>query len=150
MPAKFVAPLYAVWIMRYVDLPAAVRRKFPGSKIPVKGTCNGVPFRGTLMPKAGGGLRVAINSRVRKAAGQVDVGDKVVVTLSKTGAHPLPRIPKELLTALASVPGGRLAWEERGRSWRRHVLLYLTQSKDPEIRAKRSRQVLKHLGYHDR
>lgn len=147
MKARFLARLHAVWIMRYVDLPAPVRRKVPGSNLPVKGTCNGVPFRGTLTPKAGGGLRVAINARVRKAAGGVDVGDKVVITLERASAHPMPRMPRELTDALASVPGGRLAWEERTRSWRRQVLLYLTQSKDPDIRAKRSRQVLKRLGY---
>lgn len=147
MPVKFAAPLYSVWIMRYVDLPPRERKKFPGTMVPVKGTCNGVPFRGTLVSKAGGGLRVAINARVRKAAGGVDVGDKVAISLEKANAHPMPRMPREFLAALASVPGGRLAWEERARGWRRQVLLYLTQSKDPEVRAKRARQVLRRLGY---
>lgn len=147
MRSEFPAPLYSVWIMRYVDLPARERAKFPGSNVPVKGTCNGVPFRGTLVPRAGGGLRVAINARVRKAAGGVDAGDTVVITLEKAGAHPMPRMPRELTDALAGVPGGRLAWEERTRSWRRQILLYLTESKDPDVRAKRARLVLKRLGY---
>ena len=147
MTTRFPARLYSVWIMRYVDLPPRERKKFPGSNVPVKGTCNGVPFRGTLVARAGGGLRVAINARVRKAAGGVDVGDKVVITLEKASAHPLPRLPRELTDLLAGVPGGRLAWEERPRGWRRQVLLWLTQSKDPDVRARRARQVVKRLGY---
>ena len=147
MTTRFPARLYSVWIMRYVDLPPKERKKFPGTNLPVKGTCNGVPFRGTLVPRAGGGLRVAINARVRKAAGGVDVGDKVVISLEKAGAHPLPRMPSELVDALAAVPGGRLAWEERPRGWRRQVLLWLSQSKDPDVRARRARQVVGRLGY---
>lgn len=147
MSTKFVAPIYSVWLMRYVDLPAKERAKFPGSNLPVKGTCNGVSFRGTLVPRAGGGLRVAINAATRKAAGKVDAGDKVAITLVRTGAHPLPQMPKELTAALAAVPGGRMAWEERTRSWRRQVLLYLTESKDPDVRARRAHLVLKRLGY---
>jgi uncharacterized protein YdeI (YjbR/CyaY-like superfamily) len=106
-----------------------------------------VPFRGTLVPSAGGGLRVALNARVRKAAGGVDAGDQVVITLEKANAHPMPRMPRELADALASVPGGRLAWEERTRSWRRQILLYLTQSRNPAIRAKRARTILTRLGF---
>ncbi|MGB7213340.1 MAG: YdeI/OmpD-associated family protein [Gemmatimonadales bacterium] len=149
MPTKFLAPLYSVWIMRYVDLPAKERRKFPGNKIPVKGTCNGVPFRGTLVPRKGGGLRVAINAATRKAAGKVDAGDRVVMTLIRTGAHPLPRMPKELAAALAAVPGGRMAWAEKPHNWRRHVLGWVLETKDPTLRFRRAGSVLKRLGLGD-
>ena len=146
MPSKFLGQIYTVWIIRCVDLPDAVRKKFPGKNIPIKGTCNGVPFRGTLMSKAGGKLRVALNSEVREAAGNVDAGDRVVITLERANAHPMPRMPKELADALAQRPGGRLAWEERGRSWRRHVLLWYLETKNPAVRAKRAGLIVKRLG----
>lgn len=146
MPARFVAPIYTVWIIRCVDLPDAVRKKFPGKNVPVRGTCNGVPFRGTLMPKTGGKLRVALNAEVREAAGKVDSGDRVVITLERANAHPIPRMPKELAEALAARPGGRMAWEERGRSWRRHVLLWYLETKNPAVRAKRAGVIVTRLG----
>jgi hypothetical protein len=71
----FVARLYSIAVIRYVDVPRELTASFAAEYPAVRGTCNGVPFRGTLVPRGGGCYRLALNVAVRRAAGQVDAGD---------------------------------------------------------------------------
>jgi len=48
-----VARIYCVSIVRYVDVPDNAG-PFTGAWIPVRASCNGAEFRGTLVPRGGG------------------------------------------------------------------------------------------------
>ncbi len=144
---RFVARLYSIWLNRYVDLPASASADFRGRHVPIKGTCNGTSFRGTLVPRGGGHFRLGLNAAVRKAAGGVDSGDEVVITLSRTTPHPVGTVPPDLVAALAARRGARLAFEAWAPGKRRHILLWLNAAKHPETRAKRVVIILERLGF---
>ena len=143
---RFCARIYPVWIIRYVDVPDEVQ-EFGGTHVAVHASCNGVPFRGTLVPRGGGRYRLALNAAVRRQAGGVDTGDRVIITLRQSAPRPIPPVPAELARALAAVPGGRLAFEAWPRGRRRAVLDWLGQAKGCDTRARRVRRILDRLGF---
>ena len=145
-PVRFVARIYCVWIVRYVDVPPEVGLGFKGRMPPVRASCNGIPFRGTLMPRGAGQFRLALNAGVRRAAGRIDEGDEAEITLAPTTPHPVPDLPPDLVAALGAHPGGRLAFEAWAPGRRRALLGYLGQARSPGTRAKRVRRVLELLG----
>ncbi|MGH7627834.1 MAG: YdeI/OmpD-associated family protein [Gemmatimonadales bacterium] len=144
-PARFVARIYCVWINRYVDVPADAG-PFTGAYVPVRATCNGAEFRGTLAPRGGGRYRLGLNAAVRRAAGGVDEGDDVIVTVRATTPHPIPALPRDLAEALAKAPGGRLAFEAWPPGRRRAILQWLNDAKAADTRARRVLTVLDRLG----
>lgn len=146
-PERFVARIYCVWIIRYVDLPPRAARPFQGRHIPVLTTCNGVGFRGTLLPRGAGQFRLAVNATVRRAAGDVDAGDEVLVTVRPTRPPRRPALPADLLSALGTRAGSRVGFESWPAGRQREVLRWLTAARRPETRAKRIRVILERLGY---
>ena len=142
---RFSADLYSVGIVRYVDVPLSAAT-FSEVYVPVHATCNGVPFRGTLLPRGGERHRLALNAVVRQKAGGVDTGDRVIITLRRSAPHPVPALPNELERALARVPGARLAFESWPPGRRREVLQWLTAAKGADTRSRRVRRLLERLG----
>ena len=142
---RFLARIYSVWIIRYVDVPDGVG-DFAGMHVCVRATCNGASFRGTLVPRGGGRHRLALNAAVRRKAGGVDAGDEVVITLRRSRPHPVPPLPTELQRALARIPGGRLAFEVWAPGRRRAAVEWLAQAKGADTRARRVRTILERLG----
>lgn len=144
-PSRFVARIYCISIIRYVDAPDDVG-PFAGTWIPVRASLNGVEFRGTLGPRGGGRYRLALNASVRRAAGGVDEGDEVIVTIRRTTPHPIPPLPADLADALARVPGARLAFESWAPGRRRAVIGWLNDARAADTRARRIRTILDRLG----
>ena len=143
---RFVARLYCIGIIRHVDVPAKAGARFSGTRVPVRGSCNGVSLTGTLMPRGQGNYRLAVSSLVRKTAGGVDVGDTVVITLRQSPPRPVPTMPGDLSTALASHRGGRAAFEAWPPGKRREVFQWVAAARRPETRARRIARVLEVLG----
>jgi hypothetical protein len=143
---RFVARVYAAASIRYVEVPAKVSARFSGSHPAVRATLNGIPFRTTLLPRGGGRFRLAFRAAVRHAAGAVDSGDSVAVTLQPAPPHPVPRMPRELAAALGSKPGGRLAFEAWPPGKRREVFAWLSEAKAEATRARRIALVIRRLG----
>lgn len=119
---------------------------FIGTYVPVHASCNSAEFCGTLVPRGGGRYRLGLNAAVRRAAGGVDAGDEVVVSVRATTPHPIPPVPPDLAAALALAPGGRLAFEAWPAGRRREVLGWLNQAKAADTRARRIRIILDRLG----
>lgn len=147
LSARFVGRLYTISLTRFVDLPPAMGARFKGTHVPVQGSCNGAKFRGTLVPRGQGRYRLALNAEVRRAAGGVDVGDEVLITLSQTAPHRIPQVPPDLAGALATRPGGRVAFEAWPPGRRRQVLAWLAAAKRPDTRARRVVVILERLGF---
>jgi hypothetical protein len=144
--AQFVARVYSLGMIRYVDVPEQISRGFRGAFPAVRGTLNGAPFRGTLQPRGGGRFRLALNAAVRRAAESVDTGDEVVLSLQPTRAHPVPAVPDDLTQALGALAGGRLAFEAWPPGKRREVLVWLEQAKSEGTRKSRLDRILERLG----
>jgi uncharacterized protein YdeI (YjbR/CyaY-like superfamily) len=99
-----------------------------------------------LVPRGEGCYRVALNGAVRKAAGAVDAGDEVLMTIRQGAPHRIPPVPADLAAALAGRPGGRLAFESWPPGRRRQILLWLDGVKSAEARARRIVRIVERLG----
>lgn len=117
----------------------------------VTGTLNGHPFRNQVMPYTFEGgekrLLVPVNNAVRKAAGGLKPGDRVVFELERDDGSrsAVVELPDELAAAFASEPDLRAAWETLAPSHRREHAEFLAEAKRPETRARRVAQTLQRL-----
>jgi hypothetical protein len=146
---RFLATIYKIWMLRYVDVPEDIGRaleKVSGKKrhIPVVAIVNGRSTRTTLVPAGGGRYRLQFNVTLRKAA-RADVGEIAGVELRIDRESRAVPVPPELQQALKSRPRERRILQQMGVGTRRQFLLYLSKAKSPEVRAKRLARLLEVL-----
>ena len=132
-PARFMATIYKIWMMRHVDVPDEIVHAL--AKQMVKGRPAGKPpkpkyipvvaivgcksTRTTLVPAGGKHYRMQINTVQRKSAG-VDAGDLVSVELRIDLASRAVPVPADLREALAEHPKARKAFEKMPPGHRRN------------------------------
>ncbi len=157
-PARFMATIYKIWMMRHVDVPAGVvgalakqmgkdRRAGKSAKpkyIPVVAVVGRKSTRTTLVPAGGGRYRMQINTAQRKSAG-VDAGDLVTIELRIDLASRAVPIPADLRQALAEHPKARKAFSEMPPGHRRQFLMWCAKGKRPETRSKHLDRAIDHL-----
>jgi Bacteriocin-protection, YdeI or OmpD-Associated/Domain of unknown function (DUF1905) len=148
---EFLATIYRIWMMRYVDVPEAVvsalrqnaeapqrgkaRRRSKANYIPVIATVNGRSVQTTLLPAGGGRYRMQFNAELRKAA-QADAGDAVTVQLVfDPGSRDL-RLPPDLCAVLKQHPKAQNAFEHLPPGHRRQILKWLATVKSERARMK--------------
>ena len=154
---RFLATIYRIWMMRYVDVPEEVgealkkeyarrgseARKVKGERgkyIPVVAMVNGRSTRTTLVPAGAGRYRLQFNVTLRKAA-HADVGEVVGVTLKlDRGPRELP-VPPDLQAALRKRRILQREFDRLPPGQRRQTLLYLSAAKGSETRRKRLARV---------
>ena len=148
-PLRFLATIYRIWMLRYVDVPEEIGRaleKESGKKkhIPVVAIVNGRSTRTTLVPAGGGRYRLQFNATLRKAA-RADVGEVAGVEL-KVDREPreLP-VPPELEAALKSRPRLRKEFDRLPPGGRVQFLRFLLGAKAPATREKRVKRILEVL-----
>jgi bacteriocin resistance YdeI/OmpD-like protein/uncharacterized protein DUF1905 len=161
-PHRFVATIYKLWMMRYVNVPddvarslakefaadgksASSRRGGGSSKksktirtkyIPVFATVNGQEARVTLMPAGGGRYRVQLNTALRKAT-RADAGDEVSVTLRIDRESREPTVPADLRMALKENPEARKIFEALATGHRRHIVDWFDSARGMDTRIRR-------------
>ena len=152
-PQRFLATIYRIWMLRYVDVPEEVGRALKaeyarrgsearkvkgehGKYIPVVAMVNGRSTRTTLVPAGAGHYRLQFNVTLRKAA-RADVGEVVGVAL-KLDREPreLP-VPPDLQAALRRRRMLQREFDGLPPGQRRQFLLYLSAAKGPDTRRKR-------------
>jgi len=152
-PQRYLATIYRIWMLRYVDVPEEVGRALKaeyarrgsearkvkgerGKYIPVVAIVNGRSTRTTLVPAGAGRYRLQFNVTLRKAA-RADVGEVVGVAL-KLDREPreLP-VPPDLQAALGKRRLLQREFDGLPPGQRRQSLLYLSAAKAPETRRKR-------------
>ncbi|ULL13606.1 DUF1905 domain-containing protein [Paenibacillus sp. H1-7] len=84
----------------YLDVPFDVEQAFGSrSQVKVKGTVNGVPYRGTLMPHGNGTHYMVVNQSLRDSAG-VEAGDMAEVEMEQDKETRTVDVPDDLRAAL--------------------------------------------------
>jgi len=145
---RFLATIYRIWMLRYVDVPEEIGRaleKESGKKkhIPVVAMVNGRCTRTTLVPAGGGRYRLQFNATLRKAA-RADVGEVAGVEL-KIDREPrdLP-VPPELQAALKSRPRLKKEFDRLPPGGRVQFLRWFSV-KSAEVRKRRLSRALEVL-----
>jgi hypothetical protein len=146
---RFLATIYKIWVLRYVDVPEEIGRaieKESGKRkyIPVVAIVNGRSTRTTIMPAGGGHYRLQFNVTLRNAA-HADVGDMVGVELRLDRKSRAMPYPADLRAALNRNPRMRREFARLGPGLRRQFLLALLKAKAPQTRQKRIARLLEIL-----
>lgn len=155
---RFLATIYKIWMMRYVDVPedvglALARESTRGSggkrgkalpkHIPVMATSNGRSTRTTLVPGGAGRYRLQVNATLRKAA-RADVGEVIGIALELDLASRELPVPSELADALKTRPRLKKEFDRMTVAGRRQFVRYFS-AKSPLVRKKRLARALEVL-----
>jgi len=133
----FAASIYKVGLIRYVDVPREVSKKFGSAPhVPVKGTVEGVPLRTTLVSRGKGSYRMAIHGDIRKKL-RVDCGAVVEVAIQLDEESREPVLPPALVVALRSAPKAQRRFRGITTALRRQIVRYLTAVKSQEVLERR-------------
>jgi hypothetical protein len=121
------------------DVAAAMGAR---ARIPVAGTINGVPFRGSTMPMGDGRHCVGFRKDVRARAGGVEAGDTVAIEIARDDAPRTVAVPQDLAAALAADPAVAAAFEAMSYTHRREWVAAVADAKRPQTRARRIAQAV--------
>jgi len=102
----------------------------------VEGIINGFPFRAALEPDDEGSHQLRVSKALQAAAG-ADVGDTVMVEITRVGEEPEIRVPMDLFEALAATPQAQALWAEITPMARRDWIRWVTSPKQEETRSHR-------------
>lgn len=146
----FLANIYRIWQLRYVDVPSEVVEKLakefkarakPGKYVPVVAQVNGRAVRTTLLPAGGGRYRMQFNAELRKAS-RADVGDLVSIEISADRQSREIPVPSDLSAALRRHATARKAFENAPSGYRRQILKWMDSAKSVSARARRIEVVM--------
>jgi Domain of unknown function (DUF1905)/Bacteriocin-protection, YdeI or OmpD-Associated len=133
----FAASIYRVGVIRYVDVPREVSRKFGTSAhVPVIGSVEGVPVRTTLVSRGKGSYRMAIHGDIRKKL-RVDSGAVVEIAIQLDEDSREPELPPALVLALRHAPKAQKRFRAVTTALRRQIVRYLLAVKTQETLERR-------------
>jgi Domain of unknown function (DUF1905)/Bacteriocin-protection, YdeI or OmpD-Associated len=133
----FAGSIYKVGLIRYVDVPREVSKKFGGAPhVPVIGTVEGIPVRTTLVSRGKGSYRMAIHGDIRKRL-RVDCGAVVEVALELDEESREPELPPALVLALRNAPKVQRRFRAITTALRRQIVRYLSAVKSEETLERR-------------
>ncbi len=125
----FAGSIYKVGVIRYVDVPREVSKKFGSTAhVPVTGTVEGVPVRTTLVSRGKGGYRMAIHGTIRKKL-RVDAGAVVEIAIELDEESREPELPPALVLALRNAPKAQKRFRAVTTALRRQIVRYLVAVK---------------------
>src|SRR5882672_12520869 len=133
----FAGNIYKVGLIRYVDVPREVSKKFGSSPhVPVIGTVEGVSVRTTLVSRGKGSYRMAIHGDFRKRL-RVDSGAVVEVAIQLDEESREPALPPALVLALRNSSKAQRRFRAITTALRRQIVRYLVAVKSQETLERR-------------
>lgn len=120
------------------DVPAALGSK---SRIPVKGTVNGFPFRSSVFPTGDGNFFLMVNKTMQQGA-RVHLGERVQVVLERDNEPRVIAIPKELAEELNRNAEAKAAFQRLPYSHQKEYVDWITEAKQVETRRRRIEKAL--------
>jgi hypothetical protein len=145
MEIQFKAKLFkpdAVGSWTYVTVPFQASEVFESrARIPVKGTINGVPCRGSLLPHGDGRHYMVVNKSLQKNCGASN-GEQVEFTMMFDEEERSVEIPGDLDTALTLAPDTKKIFTELAYSHQKEYVEWISSAKKAETRIARIEKAL--------
>jgi hypothetical protein len=143
-PAKSPVKRFRVLIEREegsevcgISIPFDVEQTFgTRGRVPVRGTLNGAPFRGSLFRMGGDCHFMVVNRHLRAAAG-VSGGETVPVVLERDTEPRVITPPADFARALKSNKEAQALWDKLSYTHRREHVEHIEEAKRPETRLRR-------------
>lgn len=104
-------------------------------RVPVRGTLNGAPFRGSLFPM--GGCYFMVVNRHLRAAANVQGGETVPVVMERDDEPRTIEPPADFARALKSNVEAQAVWDKLSYTHRREHVEHIEEAKKPETRQRR-------------
>ncbi len=119
-----------------IHVPFDVEKTFgTRGRVPVRGTLNGAPFRGSLFPMGGRHIFV-VNRKLREASG-VSGGETVPVRIERDTEPRVVTPPADFVRALKSDKDAQAAWDKLSYTHRREHVEHIEEAKKSETRQRR-------------
>jgi len=113
------------------------------SRVPVRGTINGFPFRSSLMPM-GGCHMMAVNKTLREGA-KAKAGDVVDVVMERDDEARTVEAPPELQRELAKSKKAQARWDELAFTHKKEMANSISGAKQEETKKRRLAKVMQVL-----
>ncbi|NUU59039.1 YdeI/OmpD-associated family protein [Paenibacillus agri] len=121
----------------YFNVPLAVEEIFgTKSRVQVKGTINGIPYRGMLMPHGDGRHFMVANKELRNLA-KAGPGDIVNVTMEGDSESRDVLAPDDFLATLSTNERARDYYDNLAYSYQKEYVAWIEGAKRQETRAAR-------------
>ena len=105
-------------------------------RVPVRGTLNGAPFRGSLFRMGGDCHFMVVNRKLREAAG-VSGGETVPVRIERDNEPRVITPPDDFARALKGNKEAQATWGKLSFTHQREHVEHVEEAKRPETRARR-------------
>lgn len=127
----------------FVFIPFDVKQEFGASRVKVKATFDGHPYRG-LIVNMGHGYILGVRKDIREAISK-QVGDVVQVTIEKDEEERVVGVPAELNKLLAKNAKAKSFFDSLSFTNRKEYALWISSAKKEETKAKRLKEILTKL-----
>lgn len=114
------------------------------ARVPVRGTINGHPYRGSIFPSGDGRHYMVVRKELRDAAG-VKGGETINMTMERDDEPRTVTPPADLARALKGDRAARTAWDKLSYTHQREYAELIEGAKRPETRARRIEKTLSQL-----
>jgi hypothetical protein len=104
-------------------------------RVPVRGTLNGAPFRGSLFPM--GGCHFMVVNRYLRAAAGVSGGETVPVVMERDDEPRTVEPPADFARALLGSKEAQAVWDKLSYTHRREHVEHIEEARKPETRQRR-------------
>jgi hypothetical protein len=111
------------------------------SRVAVKGTLNGFPFRSSLFPEGDGRHYLYVNKGLREGA-RVQPGLPVRVELEMDSIPREAEIPEDMMIALAQNPAVEARFDKMALADKNETIEWIESARKPETRASRIEQAI--------
>jgi hypothetical protein len=129
----------------FIPVPSEVLRRLGQAKrTPLKVTINTHTFQTTIASYQGRSY-LAMGPPVLSACG-VGAGEQLTVSLEYDPELRIENLPDDLLAALQERPGAVAAFEALSYTYKRELVAWVTEAKQPDTRRRRITQGLRMLG----
>ena len=113
------------------------------ARVPVRGTINRHPFRGTIFPM-GGKYMMAVNKELRAGA-KAKGGDQISVTMERDEEPRIITPPADLARALRANKTAQAAWDKLSYTHKKEHARAVEDAKRPETRQRRIEKAIAQL-----
>jgi Domain of unknown function (DUF1905)/Bacteriocin-protection, YdeI or OmpD-Associated len=128
-----------------IKIPFDVHKIFGSrARVPVSGTINGFPFRGSVFPMGDGHHYMVVNKEIRAGA-QVKGGDTISVHMQRDDEPRIITPPLDFARALKANKAAQAAWDKLSYTHQKEYAKAFEEAKKPETRQRRIEKAIAQL-----
>lgn len=127
-----------------ITIPFDVEKTYgTRSRVPVRGTINGFPYRGTIFPL--GGKYIFVVNRELRANAKVKGGEMISMEMERDDEPRIITPPPDLARALRANRAAQAAWDKLSYTHKKEHARAVEDAKRPETRVRRIEKAIAQL-----